>query len=225
MSVIIRDAAGNEKKVAGLGGGGSANAVTVPGGAAITMEEGLGEGPYEFEFTAEEDAPELSASDVSYDNTGSGLAATSVQDAVDEVAASVEAVKASLAAGEVYSTEEVRIGTWVDGEPLYRKTYVLSMQVDASGLNKFVNIDAGWSGRQIKGISGGLWEINTSWALPLYSINVNNGSSDEIFIFNFYTSEGRLFYNLLFPSSWSGTTLTAEGTIEYTKPTDTARST
>lgn len=26
-------------------------------------------------------------------------------------------------AGEVYSTEEQRIGTWIDGKPLYRKVY------------------------------------------------------------------------------------------------------
>ena len=27
-------------------------------------------------------------------------------------------------AGEVYSTEETRIGTWVDGKPLYKKAFV-----------------------------------------------------------------------------------------------------
>lgn len=27
-------------------------------------------------------------------------------------------------AGEVYSTEEIRIGTWIDGKPLYKKTFV-----------------------------------------------------------------------------------------------------
>ena len=30
----------------------------------------------------------------------------------------------SSGGGEVYSTEETRIGTWIDGKPLYRKTLV-----------------------------------------------------------------------------------------------------
>lgn len=59
-------------------------------------------------------APPPTAADVSYDHTQSGLSATTVQGAVDEVAG-------KLAAGEVYSTEEVRIGTWIDGRPLYRR--------------------------------------------------------------------------------------------------------
>lgn len=29
--------------------------------------------------------------------------------------------------GEVYSTEETRIGTWVDGRPLYQKTFVIDL--------------------------------------------------------------------------------------------------
>lgn len=116
MSVIIRDANGKEIKVAGLGGGSSANAVTVPGGAAITMGEGIGAGGYQFKFTPEGDEPDLTASDVGYDHAESGLAATTVQDAVDEVAD-------KLAAGQVYSTEEVRIGTWM-GKPMYKKCYV-----------------------------------------------------------------------------------------------------
>lgn len=61
-------------------------------------------------------APPPTASDVSYDNAASGLDAETVQGAVDEVAG-------KLAAGDVYSTEEVRIGTWM-GKPMYKKCYV-----------------------------------------------------------------------------------------------------
>lgn len=142
MSFIVRDAAGNEVIIAGMGGGGSANAVTVPGGAAISMGEGIGPGAYKIKCTPEESTPDLTASDVSYDGASSGLAATTVQDAVNEVAG-------KLAAGQVYSTEEVRIGTWM-GKPLYRKVFIgvitaldeLISIADASGLNIELMTDA-----------------------------------------------------------------------------------
>lgn len=54
------------------------------------------------------------ASGVSYDNTGSGLTATDVQDAIDELAAS--------ATGVNYSTTEKAIGKWVDNSTLYETT-------------------------------------------------------------------------------------------------------
>lgn len=38
--------------------------------------------------------------------------------------------------GEVYSTEETRIGTWIDGKPLYRKVY----QVTTPSNNGYVTV-------------------------------------------------------------------------------------
>lgn len=58
------------------------------------------------------------ADDVSYDNTSSGLTATDVQGAVDELAGDVEDLKE----GEIYSTDEVKIGKWL-GDDLFRKVY------------------------------------------------------------------------------------------------------
>ena len=59
------------------------NAVTVPGGGKIEMEESLGEGPYTFECTPEEDGSVVQASQVGYDSTESGLEAETVQGALD----------------------------------------------------------------------------------------------------------------------------------------------
>lgn len=47
------------------------------------------------------------------------------------------------ASGEIYSTEEVRIGTWIDGEALYRKTVVFKAtgnesKVPISGYSELV---------------------------------------------------------------------------------------
>lgn len=35
---------------------------------------------------------------------------------------------------DIYSTEEKRIGTWIDGKPLYRKTYVVSLENSATSV-------------------------------------------------------------------------------------------
>lgn len=61
----------------------AANAVTVPGGATLEMGASLGEGPYTFEFEEDGDGSAVSAAQVSYDGTASGLAAETVQGALD----------------------------------------------------------------------------------------------------------------------------------------------
>lgn len=58
--------------------------------------------------------------------------------------------------GEIYSTEETRIGTWIDGKPLYRKVYQVAGPTTTSGsisafpvpgnvvnLSGFVKVNAG----------------------------------------------------------------------------------
>ena len=61
------------------------DAVTVSGGGTMQMGESLGAGPYTIEVTEDEDS-DLSAAQVGYSNTGSGLEATNVQEAIDELA-------------------------------------------------------------------------------------------------------------------------------------------
>lgn len=86
------------------------------------------------------------AEDVTYDNTVSGLTATDVQDAIDELKADIPtgfsasaisydntgsgltATDAQDAIDEVadrnvYSTSEKAIGKWIDGRTVYRKAY------------------------------------------------------------------------------------------------------
>lgn len=64
----------------------SADAVTVSGGGTMQMGESLGEGPYTIEVTEDGEGGDLSAEQVGYSNTGSGLEATNVQEAIDELA-------------------------------------------------------------------------------------------------------------------------------------------
>lgn len=60
-------------------------AVTVPGSGTASMSETLGSGPYTIEFTEEADPQDISASEITYNNTESGMAATNVQDAITEL--------------------------------------------------------------------------------------------------------------------------------------------
>lgn len=60
-------------------------AVTVPGSGTASMSETLGSGPYTIEFTEEADPQDVSASEITYDNTESGMTATNVQDAITEL--------------------------------------------------------------------------------------------------------------------------------------------
>ena len=60
-----------------------------------------------------------SAEDVSYDNTDSGLSATNVQAAIDEIVAEMPAPYVPVS----YSSNEQDTGlTWIDGKKIYQKT-------------------------------------------------------------------------------------------------------
>lgn len=58
-----------------------------------------------------------SAEQVSFDNTETGIVSTNVQGAIEELFKSVSDEKLN----EIYSTKEIRIGTWIDGKPVYRR--------------------------------------------------------------------------------------------------------
>lgn len=60
-------------------------AITVAGSGNASMSESLGAGPYTIEFTEESDPADVSASEITYDNTESGMTATNVQDAITEL--------------------------------------------------------------------------------------------------------------------------------------------
>lgn len=59
--------------------------ITVTGSGTASMAESLGSGPYTIEFTEEADPQDVSASEITYDNTESGMTATNVQDAITEL--------------------------------------------------------------------------------------------------------------------------------------------
>lgn len=116
--------------------------------------------------------------------------------------------KSSIQHGEIYSTEETRIGTWIDGKPIYRKVFGFS-QVNNGVVNIVFNLsDIGSSLGNV---------INLFGAGELQSLETSSGSSFS--------------YNAVFIEPTSGnvcfkTNYTISGTvyivIEYTKTTNTA---
>ena len=59
------------------------------------------------------------AAEVSFDNTGTGLASTNVQTAISEVNTNV----GGLSGRFDYSTVEKVVGKWIDGRDIYQKTF------------------------------------------------------------------------------------------------------
>ena len=112
--------------------------------------------------------------------------------------------------GEVYSTEEVKIGTWIDGKPLYRKT----IEIDTSSSfanstltkheHKIANIE-----KIIKATStaktswGGGWFTDITLAINKFQIR-----ADETYLYikNDSGSDYKLEYLAVI--------------LEYTKTTD-----
>lgn len=64
------------------------------------------------------------------------------EEAIDEVSTNLEQLKTDVTNSNVYSTEETKVGTWIDGKPIYRKTIVIEAiasggqtSIDVSSLN------------------------------------------------------------------------------------------
>ena len=66
----------------------------------------------------------LEASDIGYSNAVSNLPCTTVQGAIDKIAET---------SGNMYSTEETIVGTWIDGKPIYRKVITSTFGLSTSG--------------------------------------------------------------------------------------------
>ena len=107
-----------------------------------------------------------------------------------------------------YSTTEEVVGTWIDGKPIYRKTFN-NISVTSSEYS-VIPIAIGLTIDNLINISGYLVN-NERWIIPLNSIDIK------------YANMARVSYDKqtssleLIAQNWTGT---ATVTIEYTKTTD-----
>lgn len=116
--------------------------------------------------------------------------------------------------GEVYSTSERIVGTWIDGKPIYQKTVTktLSITTDKTqtsndidvtslAIDKLIKIDAFVSGSNFTRYSTDIW-----------------GSNMEYLFEAFYQNDYKNLRLTINRSTFDGTT--AYVTIRYTKTTD-----
>ena len=119
---------------------------------------------------------------------------------------------------EIYSNTETRIGTWIDGKPIYRK--VVPFTVDTTANLK--DIDLGISNlKYVIKCTGSLISGNSVRLIPQFYYN--NGNLDNQFtivIYSVYTDTGkaRLLYGNWLKSYANATNCNLF--IEYTKTTD-----
>lgn len=107
--------------------------------------------------------------------------------------------------GEVYSTEETRIGTWVDGKPLYRKAYVLNVLCPGGRETIILEQDLPAIDSLVKAY-GSTAISATKSAYPSHLVSAYFGAGNKILLSN---------------SNSSDNTATVKScVIEYTKTTD-----
>lgn len=131
----------------------------------------------------------------------------------------------SSAGGEIYSTEETRIGTWIDGKPLYRKTMLypeLRTKFENDVINsKMIQINNTKNATIVKyyGTVRDAASNNLYGSIPWVAMN---WASKGVWGVDIYETNG---------SYWLGTregvdvavsklTISVTLTIEYTKPAD-----
>lgn len=116
----------------------------------------------------------------------------------------------SVPAEEVYSTEETRIGTWIDGKPLYRKTYIIP-ETTLISVTDFIFIDSGFHWTIKRGYGNvTVKDWTTDYIVPC-------AMSDIALSVGHTTNTGALWLNYKISGK---VTLGGEITVEYTKPTD-----
>lgn len=109
---------------------------------------------------------------------------------------------------EVYSTEEVKIGTWIDGKPLYRKVY------DGIALSGSETIVDTISGIDVKMIYGWLVRESASFIQPFGSyVAMDNTSTSRVFY-------GSPYIKVQAGADYQTKNITARVIVEYTKTTD-----
>lgn len=127
----------------------------------------------------------------------------------------IKATKPGLVAAEkIYSTEEQKIGTWIDADgiekPVYKKTFAIPGPISIGG-RTYVTIGHGLNLDKVFDYSGTVYVDDGSYgALDINSAFVSVSANDFNFIiYNNYSSSGKNFYNFLI-------------TAEYTKKSTSA---
>lgn len=117
---------------------------------------------------------------------------------------------------QVYSTTETKVGTWIDGKPLYRKVVIIDsinsstngidISAQTSNLKEFVNITG-----MVANKSGGY--------KPTNSIYVSSSGIDAQYTFQVYAVNNSVI-SVVYGNWWKTNFKKAYVILEYTKTTD-----
>lgn len=110
----------------------------------------------------------------------------------------------------IYSTEETKVGTWIDGKPIYRKVYTIDALPNATWLHFSVeiqNVDTLISLRGVAKSASEAFEMPSAYDATHFDPIVAN--------FN-----GTTIYEIRFKPSSDRTPYSAFTILEYTKTTD-----
>ena len=115
-----------------------------------------------------------------------------------------------------YSLEEQRIGTWIDGKPLYRKVYKFDIVTSSTRQNIIFDESFG-TNKVIKKISGNVFNNDyKGFQYPIGLFSWHN-STNQFFVFMPCVDNGGLKLEV----QWSAAqNFTVEAIVEYTKLTD-----
>lgn len=129
---------------------------------------------------------------------------------MDQVNSAIDTKLDAYEPQEVYSTEETRIGTWVDGKPLYRKVFTFSYTASASAKTL------------TSAINGIMVVMINAWLRYTGSNTI-----EQMAVIDSKSVAHRIYYNpsagiqiLSNQPDWNGSEITV--ILEYTKTTDTA---
>lgn len=112
--------------------------------------------------------------------------------------------------GEIYSTEEVRIGTWIDKKPIYRKVVDLGNLPNKTSKDITLNIQ---NVNEIVSINALCSNENEVWAIP-------NAYSTTYVIGLVAKFSNNIIEGLSIYASSDASGLTGRAILEYTKTTD-----
>lgn len=114
--------------------------------------------------------------------------------------------------GEIYSTEEKRIGTWIDGKPLYRKVINATPTISNSSYQT-ISIEHNIS--DLKNVHKCNAFLHNTGNTQTYILPANTSATQTIGISEINSTEIIMYSQ---NDSWSG--WIAEIILEYTKTTD-----
>ena len=151
-------------------------------------------------------ASTLMASNISYTPKDSSWGVNNVEAAID----SLKLSKTS----DNYSTEEQVVGTWIDGKPLYQKTFEIASTVAGENTISTQGLDID----HVLSIWGTIYGVNNSNEFD-YQINSNLATNAEENI-SWYRKTAQQVVIQINSTTKNQVGRTAVVTIQYTKTTD-----